>query len=261
MPADRAHSSDRRVTVPCYVMIPMRGRLDLTAALLDQLRNRGVAGQLGATVLIYDNGSPEDELGVLRQWAAAGTVDLFETPGMSITDMWNAGWDEVCSRHGVGPADLAILNNDIEVPDRFLHHLSAALRSAQHPEPWAVYPDYHLAQLVDDRHQRPTGVLTRTSGTYRLGGMSGWAFMVRAETRSRLMLPTIDAQFKHWCGDDDLAFQVEQRGGGVYRVDGLPLFHGPPDGGGVVGESTGVTAAQAEQRSDDLRRCYQKWGR
>jgi len=248
---------------PIYVGIPVRGRLDLTTALLGQLEDDG--GYVA--ILVFDNGSPADELAVLRKWAGNGRIKLHETPNHSITSMWNAMWSLVVDRHGADPANLAVLNNDLVLPPRFIEHLSHALREPipdGFPVPWVVYPDYNLAPLVRDPGRVPTGIRTPTTGSYRHGGICGWAWMARTENRDAIAAASvargggqvcrpIDETMLFWCNDDDLAFSVVEAGGGVYRVDGLPVFH--------IGEASGVTPEQHSQRQADLARCFAKWRR
>jgi len=54
-------------------------------------------------------------------------------------------------------------------------------------------------------------------GTYKDGGLAGFAFTVRGEWFDRL---SFDEDFEWWFGDDDLVAQIEQLGGttGVVRA-------------------------------------------
>jgi GT2 family glycosyltransferase len=55
--------------------------------------------------------------------------------------------------------------------------------------------------------------------------MCGWAFMIKGEAHTLGGLPLIDDGFRWWCGDDDLAFQIQRLGYKIGRVNGLPVDH------------------------------------
>jgi hypothetical protein len=241
--------------IPVVVLIPMKNRLDLTTTILRQIRER--AGRFD-DILLYDNGSDLKNRHELRRWSAERYVTLVEAPNQTITQMWNAGWDLALAKHPEGPVNLAILNNDVEIPSGFLDVLSVALRlELSDVLPWLVYPGVCRATVDQVEAYRFGHALhcEITSGTVRHGGMSGWAFMVAAEKRREGLLEPIDEQFRWWCGDDDLAFSIGAAGGAQYRVDGLPVFH--------HGEGTASLEDPdrlEEKKRADLRRCREKWG-
>jgi GT2 family glycosyltransferase len=118
---------------------------------------------------------------------------------------------------------LAILNNDIVVPSGFLGYLSSALNAADE-DVWITYPDYDRPLSAGaDVTDPPT--VRRTSGTWKLGGMSGFAFMLRPERHDTHGWPLIDESFEWLCGDGDLCTQMQQLGGCAARVEGLPVLH------------------------------------
>lgn len=130
-----------------------------------------------------------------------------EDHGHAIYRMWNAG---VAAARAAGATEIAILNDDVILPPGALPALAAALRSAS--DVGVVYPDCRDVSL--------TGPLTDTVGTWGAGGMTGFAFMFRAE----IDVP-FDEGFGWWYGDD--AFEEAARAAGwrVCRVNGLPVRH------------------------------------
>lgn len=233
----------------CSVLIPYRDRAELTCALLDQLVIGGCFDQL----LLYDNGSSHETAeriaAQLDHLALDRKAHVVAAPEQNLTEMWNDGWDRALEAAGERPCDLAILNNDLAIPEQFLLHLRHALRSDD--QLWAVCPDWHrrVAEGTDVTATR------YVSGTMRHRGMCGWAFLVKAEAR-RHGLPPIDERFEWWGGDDDLAFAIEAAGYKVGLVRGLPLDH--------VGGGSQTFDARHEIKPiahADLERCIEKWGR
>lgn len=192
-------------------LIPTKQRHDLLAPLVSELLDQGELDHL----LIYDN---TDEQSIHR-WLppVSDVLRILDGSGMTIYQMWNQGWDYALTL--ATEVNLAILNDDITIPSEFIGRMALALRS--NPEWWLVYPDYSLRVADDLQWDEPP---RETRGSYKDGGMCGWAFMVRAEKR-RAGLPRIDEQFEWWCGDDDLAHQIELMGGRQGRIVGLPLDH------------------------------------
>jgi hypothetical protein len=194
------------------VCIPMRDRYELTRALVTQL----VECNDFNLCRVFDNGSREyasqawlDSLNDVRG------VEVIRRPDSTIYQMWN----EALAWAPAG-THVAILNNDITVPGRFLHHLSGALQTAPR-DVWITYPDWDL----DSTHDVPRGGVRRTHGTRNLGGMSGYAFMVDVDSLRANGVPPIDESFEWLCGDGDLIKQVEARGGCAARVLGLGVDH------------------------------------
>ena len=132
----------------------------------------------------------------------------------------------------MGPHNVAVLNNDLDVSPGFLDRLATALRAR--PDHTIAYPDYE-ARL-------PPGLCDPT------GRMSGYAFMLRGEVGLRA-----DPQFVWWCGDDDLAQQGRLRGK-VVCVGGVYLRHLEPN------TSTERNTDLRATADEDRLRYYTKWG-
>lgn len=204
------------------VCIPMRDEWHLTAMLLEDLAGDPVIDRLW----IFDNGSKvrksTEWLKVAEEWwlkaGGTGTLEVLRRPDVrSLYAMWNeAIWDQ-------GSQRVAILNNDLRVPPRFLSTLDLAADIAP-PDVWIVYPDWHRS-CADGVGVNGVPALTRTQGTRNLGGMSGFAFVCLVDRMRTGGVPRIDERFRWLCGDGDLIQQVQLAGGTAARVEGLPVDH------------------------------------
>lgn len=159
-------------------------------------------------------------------------VKAFRGNGV-IYGMWGWAWDWALAytdRTGQ-TVDLALLNNDITIPAGYLGHLSRGLRSGVLPEHlvergrtlddvWVSYADYRAPTDAVTCTDPPE--VTPTFGTFRKKGMSGAAFMLKPEMRSRGWGP-IDPRFRWYGGDGDLCSQMQQLGATAVRVEGLPM--------------------------------------
>lgn len=131
-----------------------------------------------------------------------------EDYGHAIYRMWNAG---VAAARAAGATEIAILNDDVTLPSGALPLMARLLRSA--PDVGVVYPDCRDLGLAGPE-------LTGTVGTWGAGGMTGFAFMFRAE----LDIP-FDEGFGWWYGDDAFEEAARVAGWRVCRVNGLPVRH------------------------------------
>lgn len=228
--------------IPTHIVVPVLDRLDLTTSLIHQLWNQTGWDRL----TVYDNGSAEPTRRYLASVAEADDrITIRRTPKMGIYDMWRDGFDQARKEHP-GAVNVAILNNDITMAKGTIDHLSAALRSRF--EMVLTYPDYDLPYTA-----APEGPLhiRNTQGTYKNGGMSGWCFMLAADRVT--WEPLVNPSFEWWCGDDDIAAQIDAAGGQQGRVEGLGLDH--------VSEATAATQAWThEVKPLDLKRFGELWG-
>ncbi len=176
--------------VPVHVVLPVRDHLGMTRAVIEDLRAQGGCER----IRVYDNGSGPATVDWL---ASQRDLEAVDAAGWPLYAMWNDGVRRAMA--GTPVCDVAILNNDLRLGPAFLRSLSTALRSR--PDLWAVCPAY-------DGHTN--GAVDLVTGTYKDGGLAGFAFMVRGEVFDRV---GFDEDFHWWFGDDDLVAQIHDRGG------------------------------------------------
>lgn len=242
------------MTVPTHVVIPTRDRLDLCAELTTEL----ILQYEFDHMWVFDNSDAQDAADHLM---LDQRLHVVPARGWGIYGMWNYGWKKALDEtRGImsdtnAPLNLAILNDDIKVPDGFLSLLARPLRLPENDDVWCVYPDYNASlEDWDDYAEWIPDQLNRTgNATFRKGGMCGWAFMLKGEKHFTDDLPFVDEQFEWWCGDDDLAQQIVKCGGEIARVDGLPLDH--------VSEATARLHPELHAaKSRDIERFRSKYG-
>jgi hypothetical protein len=128
--------------------------------------------------------------------------------------MWNDAWRN-CREQG-RPIELAILNDDVDLPLGALGELSRRLRRV--PDVGVVYVDKNRSP---EQGCAP-GPLVDTAGrTVKEDGLQGHAFMLKAE----LEVPYVDERLRWWYGDDDLAMKFHLAGYGVCRAVGIGCRH------------------------------------
>lgn len=234
--------------IPTVVAVPVKNHWDdYTWPLLDHL----LGFELVERVVVFDNGSQDDTWNGLTTWAGSGETRLraAHRPEATIYEMWNEAFRYALDAFPNGEVNLALLNNDIRLAPGTLAALSKALRS---DEAWwavSVDPTWRVEQGLA-LHPEPVEAF----GTYRHGGLVGWAFMVKAENWRDVEHP-VDPQFRWWGGDDDLVFSIAERGGKVARVRGVPCDHV----GEGTAQDTGNEWVHAE-KEQDRKRFEAKWG-
>jgi GT2 family glycosyltransferase len=195
------HTAD----VPTFVVVPVKDRHDLTAQLLASLEGQGYAD-----IFLFDNGSVEPPP---AEWNAIPAA------GMNIHEMWNRGVEIALEQMHGQPFNVAILNNDIKIEDEFLDRLALALRSE--PRLVLVSPNYDNRDLKSGDIQEVKGICAgRYDGT---GGFAGFAFVVKGEWFERGYRFPEDLDW--WFGDNDIAMSIEQAGGMMGIVGGVPCEH------------------------------------
>lgn len=220
------------------IVIPVRDQLHLTQSIVQQLKDMGGWDHCW----IFDNGSIDDTRPWIKQWCLDNPkFSWLPADGKTIYEMWD--WGFTCSRY----ADhVLFLNNDLELHPSTVLALSQALASRD--DYWIAYPDYN--RNLGNPMKNMCNYI-ETSGTYRHGGMSGFCFMLK--TKMVDWDPLVDPRFVWWGGDDDIAFEVEARGGRQIRVLGLPIEH--------MNEGTARHHDLGIQKATDLKAVIEKWGR
>jgi len=218
------------------IVIPVRDQLHYTQSIVKQIKEMKGWNH----VWILDNGSIDDTYEWLKGWCYHNPrFSRLPAEGATIYEMWD--WGFYCARF----ADYVLfLNNDVVLHPSTIVALSAALKADD--KNWIAYPDYN-AKAPYGHHCN----YKVTHGTYRHGGMCGYCFMLKRQKVE--WTPLVDPQFGWWCGDDDIAFEVESRGGRQVRVVGLPIEH--------VNEGTARHHNLGAQKAEDMRRCLEKWKR
>lgn len=221
------------------VVIPVRGQHELTRTILGQLQ----AMPDWHVAMVFNNGDDEE---TRRTLATARSDDrrlrFMDTPTDGIYQMWGRGLDWA---RFAGCDYVAFLNNDVRLYPGTFAHLARLLDNA--PRAALAYPDYG-----ETRPELRMGHTRVTHGTYRLGGMCGYAFMLRVDAVD--WEPFIDPRFQWWGGDDDLAFQLEAKGWDQVRALGLPVAH--------MNEGTARHHPEvSEHKAADLAAVVAKWGR
>lgn len=192
-----------------YVVLPVKNKSELTKSLLDELSKQNEYTK----ILLFDNGSTDDTRELAMSYPR---LEYIYRPDSTIYEMWNEGWAIAQKRCKI-PC-VAFLNNDISISSRFLSTLRDALRADKNL--WAVYPCY------DPRTRDRDAGVVYTKGTYRQGGMCGFAFMIKGEAP----IDAVDERFQWWYGDDDIAYKIDQAGYKIGRVPKTYVHH--------IGEAT-----------------------
>lgn len=168
-------------------------------------------------------------------------------PDWSLYRLWNEGVGTAIE-HGANY--IAVLNDDITILPGTLPEMATMLR--RWPAVGVVYPDWRRPTAAGFRMKEARQTIsweyagrTPTEGTWGAGGMSGFAFMFRAD----LGIP-FDEGYQWWFGDDAFEEAVRAKGLLVARIDGLPIDHTP-----------GQSAAQlpSEEVAGMIRRDRERW--
>lgn len=214
-------------------VIPTRDR----HALLDDCI-RSVAHQVDH-IIVVDNESNPPILNSELPWNVSVVSAPMDPPNISV--LWNIGLqlaDAVALQNFATRWDIAVLNSDVIVPDRWITILSGAMRSTTAV---LAYPDQHggKAQIL---HTKPGPIDLRQR-------ITGFAYMLVGEAGLRL-----DETMAWWFSDDDLDWTARERGGALL-VPGIPVEHREPN------VSTNARPELYEQTGRDRQTFMNKWGR
>lgn len=227
-----------------YAVIPTHNRPEELAALLDSI-------PADVYVLVIDNASePKTQFSLpLRFLGRRIQVTRDEEQPPNLSRLWNIGLDwanlleqeqQRMPHNMLQDYAVAILNDDVVLPPRLLHHLADEL----------TYHDVDIAcpgttglQCYVNKGDPFPGVGLR---------LTGWCFVVRGSSGLRA-----DESLRWWCGDDDLQAQAVENGRGTVAIKLNPdmaagLRHKHPD------QST--TGVLAEQTHKDMATFVAKWG-
>lgn len=203
------------VTTPIAVCIPSIGRspllMDLVDVVLDELDVDPEA------VEIWDNSENE----AYHPWAPT-----IHAPDSTIYQEWN----EFAKTYGA-THHLAFLNDDIAMMPGTLQAFALACDTGWQAASVAARPNEPRV----DRAWHPR--LAR--GTFRQGGLNGWAFMV---AKGAYPPEGIDDEFQVWYGDDDLFWKMSRAGCRLCVLEGVSVYH---ETSTTVNSLDWVPAAQA----------------
>lgn len=214
------------MTTPIVAVIPTKDKYDDARHLALQLAEEALV----ARVLIYDNRDDACKNGMQHVRAPGEAVFRVGSPGKTVYEMWNAGWQHAVKKFPDQPVDVAILNDDITLLPGSLTEMSDALRHRD--DVWLVSADWRhtIAEYLEDRCEFKQSAepeftgLHLVRGTYRNLGIAGWCFMLKGEKLNN-PLPPIDEQFRWWCGDDDLCRNINLAGAHTAIALGVPVDH------------------------------------
>lgn len=218
------------------IVIPVRDQWELTDSILTQLESMDGWNHCW----ILDNGSQDNTWNnLVARRVRMPKISPIPAKGRTIYEMWD--WGFHCARYS---DHVLFLNNDVKLHPATITALNQALESDH--QNWIAYPDYNATRALKNMCNYRT-----TKGTFRHGGMSGFCFMLK--TKKVDWTPLVDPRFTWWGGDDDIAFNVEARGGRQVRVVGLPIEH--------LNEGTARHHDLGAQKAKDLQAVIEKWGK
>jgi GT2 family glycosyltransferase len=213
-----------------YAVIPTYNRPAELLNLVTQLCDQNVDD-----ILVINNGNPNDTEHLLDLNNSHVYYD--SDPSPHIYGMWNFGlgfW------HQETPHCVAVLNDDLELPDNFAHRMREVM--SQPDAPTIAFPNQHGHQV--NTHRKEPG---RTLLTERV---TGYCFVINP---SHGILAD-EARFKWWYGDDDLDWQARHHYNGTYLVQDVTVNHLYPS------QSTNESDERIAQAGRDRQEFIAKWG-
>lgn len=186
-------------------------------------------------VMIIDNAS-EPPVDFSRYYEHTLVIRDEEQPP-NLYRLWNIGLDAVAMHASPNCAewDVALLNDDADVPAGWYDTVAEALRSGV----------FAAASTASHSPISALSVSTQPGGAL-FDRMCPWAFITRGESNLRA-----DETFRWWYGDTDYEWRCRQNGG-VIRVPG-------PTVANTLANST-THGELAEQAGRDGLYFAQKWG-
>lgn len=233
------HSGVRTDRPTRYAIIPTYNRPAELVRLVGQLE------EWADYVVILDNGSvppvSQDALWALHPKTMPLVIERRAKPPQ-LYRMWNVAFEAITARElrqeradgGPRTWDVAVFNDDTDLPPGWLEQVNAGLRGPEAPAAACTWAGGHVL------HKRsPDG--------YIGSRMCPWAFMVRGELGLRA-----DERFGWWWGDTDFDWRLRQSGG-------VPLLPGAVPGNTLANSTT--VGVLAEQAGRDGQAFAAKWGR
>lgn len=177
-------------------VIPTIGLPPTLPDLVGQLHEENVP------VMLICNGGPECSRDLAHRYRTL----VVESP-FRIYEAWNFGMDWADRR------SCLILNDDVVLAPGAATLVCDELEKGD----WAILGFDYGPSIVS------TPQALETVGTFRHGGVGGFAFGVRPDRCAR-----VDERFKWWGGDDDLIYATVAKGGKVGKLYGAKVEHPQP---------------------------------
>lgn len=171
-----------------------------------------------------------------------GMISVLRDPQQppNLSQLWNIGFDWIASREsmlgdGDGTWNIAVLNDDVVLPDGWYDYVAHELRAS---DAVIACTDAYASLTAPVLKTTPDGNITTR--------MCPWAFIIRGESMLRA-----DETFRWWWGDTDLDWTAREHGGVLL----LP---------GYTTQNTGANSTThgelAEQAGRDGVAFAAKWG-
>lgn len=194
-----------------------------------------LADPLNPRVYVLDNGMPESLRDQLASEFAEATVKIIDQRGKSLYQMWNQALT-TGRRYG---DYTAIFNDDIQITPNTITVMKAALEAD---------PSMVIVGLDPDATEPNAPECHYVTGTYKDGGLTGFAFMVYATD-----CPLADEKYNWWYGDDDLVKAVVESKRHAGKLIGWPVWHAGSLSGNAHWERLQALV------DDDRRHFEEKW--
>jgi hypothetical protein len=227
-----------RLRVKALAVIPSIGRSpllpDLVALLVDEYID----------VLLIDNLPGAEPSELVTAQAGPGVRVMHRPAWRGIYRQWNVGLRLGWQKN----VPVLVLNDDIVLPPWAPTTMVNVLADSNE---WSLLGFDYRAPEGHQNMVSPLATPTPTKGTWRHGGLGGFAFGAHPRRCTR-----VDERFKWWGGDDDLVFSTAARGGKVGVLVGCPVLHPQPS---LTANSSGDLLPDGWD-VDDNALLHSKWG-
>lgn len=221
-----------------YAVIPTHNRPDHLGRLVAQL-----AGSCDCIMIVDNASDPAVEAVTLLESVLPHTPDLHvirdEEQPPNLARLWNVAFKEIARLEGLKGSsvwDIAVLNDDVELPDGWYDHVASVLRTHD-----------VLAASGDAYGHVTTPILRREPHNHLMARMCPWAWIFRGECGVEA-----DEKLRWWWQDTDIEWRLAMAGG-VIVVPGFIAKN--------VGANSSTVGVLMEQAAKDRATFAEKWGR
>lgn len=156
----------------------------------------------------------------------------------NLAKLWNHGFDFYAGLFGGEPHDIAVLCDDVTVPDSWFSAVTEAMRITG-----------AVAGCSNPHNRQHPPVLKQQPDADIMGRMTGWAWIRASEPALRA-----DEAMRWWWQDTDADFQ-SRLAGGMVMIGGFYTLNRE------MGHYTNVKPELGEQTGRDREAFVAKWGR